>query len=158
MTYIAVPSHVQLFAAPWTVACQAPLSMEFFQEEYWSGLPFPPLKNLPNPGIKPTSLVSPALAGGFFTTSASWEALNYDSLKGKYALINTKWMSAAHFWSTLCFSFHCNWIQFSISWHFFKFIYWRIVASQSCASFCGTATWIRHMYTHTPSLLNFSPI
>ena len=90
MTYIAVPSHVQLFAAPWTVACQAPLSMEFFQEEYWSGLPFPPLKNLPNPGIKPTSLVSPALAGGFFTTSASWEALNYDSLKGKYALINTK--------------------------------------------------------------------
>ena len=91
-----------------------------FQEEYWSGLPFPPLKNLPNPGIKPTSLVSPALAGGFFTTSASWEALNYDSLKGKYAIINTKWMSAAHFWSTLCFSFHCNWIQFSISWHFFK--------------------------------------
>ena len=83
-------SYVQLFVTLWTVAHQGPLSMGSSRQVYWSGLPFPPLKNLPNPGIKPTSLVSPALAGGFFTTSASWEALNYDSLKGKYALINTK--------------------------------------------------------------------
>ena len=48
-----------------TVACQAPPSMGFFQQEYWSGLPFPPAGGLPNPGIEPTS---PALAGGFFTT------------------------------------------------------------------------------------------
>ena len=46
-------SGVQLFAAPWTVACQAPLSMEFFRHEYWSGLPFPTPGNLPNPGIEP---------------------------------------------------------------------------------------------------------
>ena len=52
-------------AIPWTVACQAPLSMGFSRQEYWSGLPFPSLGCLPNPGIKP---VSPALAGGFFTT------------------------------------------------------------------------------------------
>ena len=46
----------------------------FSRQEYWSGLPCPPPGNLPNPGIKPTSLMSPALASGFFTTSATWEA------------------------------------------------------------------------------------
>ena len=57
------------FATPWTVACQAPLSVGFFRQEYWSGLPFPPPGDLPNPGIKPESLVSLALAAGFFTTA-----------------------------------------------------------------------------------------
>ena len=46
-------SPVQLFATPWTVAPQAPLSMEFFRQEYWGGLPFPSLGDLPNLGIKP---------------------------------------------------------------------------------------------------------
>ena len=59
-------SHVQLFATPWTVACQPPLSMRFSRQEYWSGLPCSPPRDLPNPGIKPKSLMSPALAGGFF--------------------------------------------------------------------------------------------
>ena len=62
-------SHVRLFATPWTVARQAPLSMEFSRQEYWSGLPCPPPRDLPDPGIKPLSLRSPALAGDFFTTS-----------------------------------------------------------------------------------------
>ena len=53
------------------VAHQTPLSMEFSKQEYRSGLPFPILGDLPNPGIKPTSLVSPALAGRFFTTVPS---------------------------------------------------------------------------------------
>ena len=48
-------SHVQLFAIPWTVACQAPLSMEFSRQEYWSGLPVPSPEDLPDPGIKPKS-------------------------------------------------------------------------------------------------------
>ena len=60
----------------WTVARQAPLSMEFSRQEYWSGLPCPPPGDLPNLGIKPTSLTSPALAGGFFTASTTWEAHN----------------------------------------------------------------------------------
>jgi len=68
-------SRVQLFATLWTVAHQAPLSMGFSRQEYWSGLPFPPLGDLPNPGIKSMCLMSPALAEGFFTTSATWEAL-----------------------------------------------------------------------------------
>ena len=58
-------NRVQLFATPWTAACQAPLSMGFPKEEYWSGLPFPPPGDLPNSGIEP---LSPALAGRFFTT------------------------------------------------------------------------------------------
>ena len=64
-------SHVQLFATPWTIAHQAPLSMGFSKQEYWSGFPCPPPGDLPNPGIKPVSLRSPALAGGFFTTSTT---------------------------------------------------------------------------------------
>ena len=73
-------SCVGLFVTPWTVAHQAPLSMGFSRQEYWSGLPGPFPGDLPDPGIEPTSLVSPALAGGFFTTSATWEALEYVDL------------------------------------------------------------------------------
>ena len=58
-------SHIWLFATPWTVACQAPLSMGFSRQEYWSGLPSTSPGDLPNSVIKPAS---PALAGGFFTT------------------------------------------------------------------------------------------
>ena len=61
-------SRVQLFVTLWAVACQAPLSMEFSRQEYWSGLPCLPPGDLPNPEMEPTSPVSPALAGGFFTT------------------------------------------------------------------------------------------
>ena len=64
-------SHVWLFAIPWIVACQAPLSRGFSRQEYWSGLPCSPPGNLPDPGIEPTSLMSPELAGGFFTTRAN---------------------------------------------------------------------------------------
>ena len=67
-------SHVCLFATSWTVAHQALLSVGFSKQEYWSGLPFPPPGDLPDPGIEPES---PVLAGGFFTTSATWEAQLY---------------------------------------------------------------------------------
>ena len=66
-------SLVQLYVTPWTVALQVPLSMGFSQQEYWSWLPCLPPRDLPNSGIKPMSLRSPALADGFFTTSATWE-------------------------------------------------------------------------------------
>ena len=61
-------SHVWLFMTLWTRAYQAPLSMGFSWQEYWSRLPFPPPENLPQPGMELESLASPALAGGFFTT------------------------------------------------------------------------------------------
>ena len=62
-------SHVQLFVTLWTVAHQAPLSKGFSRQGYWSGLPCPPPENLPDPGMEPKSLMFPALAGEFFTTS-----------------------------------------------------------------------------------------
>ena len=58
------------------MAHQATLSMGFSRQEYWSGLPCPPPGVLPDPEIKPASLKSLALAGGFFTTSTTWEALH----------------------------------------------------------------------------------
>ena len=67
-------SQVRLFVTLWTVACQAPLSMRFPRQEYWSVLPCPSPGDLPDPGIEPMSLESPALAGRLFTTSAAWEA------------------------------------------------------------------------------------
>ena len=78
---------VSKFATPWTVACQAPLSIEFYQQEGWSVLPFPTSEDFPSPGVQPMSLVSPALTGRFFiyhraslgaqlvkNLSAMWEA------------------------------------------------------------------------------------
>ena len=62
-------SRVRLFATPWTVARRAPLSMGFSKQEYWNGLPCPPPRDLPDPGVEPGS---PAL-GRFFTTSTTWE-------------------------------------------------------------------------------------
>ena len=63
-------SCVRLFVMPWTIGPQVPLS----RQKYWSRLPFPSPEDLPYPGIEPVSLMSPALADRFFTTSAAWEA------------------------------------------------------------------------------------
>ena len=67
-------SCVQLFVTPWTVACRAPLWVRFSKQQYWSGLPCPAPEDLPYPGIKSFFLMSPELAGGFFTSSATREA------------------------------------------------------------------------------------
>ena len=70
---MCVKSHqLCLSVTPWTITLQAPLSMRFSRQEYWSGLPFPSPGDLPNPGTEPASLKSCALAGRFFTTSATW--------------------------------------------------------------------------------------
>ena len=72
MSIIDVLSRVWLFVTLWNVACQAPLSMEFSKQEYWSKMSCPTPGNIPDPGIKLTSLVSTVVAGGFFTTSATY--------------------------------------------------------------------------------------
>ena len=84
------PQLCQLFVILWTVARQAPLSMGFSRQEYWSGLPCPLPGDLPNPGIEPASLMSPALAGGFFTTIATWVALliGYTPIQNKKSFKN----------------------------------------------------------------------
>jgi len=58
---------------PWTVACQAPLSMEISRQKYWRGSPFPSPGDLPYPGVEPASLVSPALAGRYLTSAPPGE-------------------------------------------------------------------------------------
>ena len=77
-------SRVRLFATPWAVTHQAPLSMGFSRQEYWSGLPCPPPGGLPDRGMETASLMSPALAGGFSTTSTTWEAQLH-----RYNVLNT---------------------------------------------------------------------
>ena len=64
-------SLLQFFVTHWTAAHQALLSIGFFRQEYWNGLLCPPPGDLPNPGVKPESLISPALAGWFFTISTT---------------------------------------------------------------------------------------
>ena len=66
-----------LFVPQWTVACQVSLSMRFSRQECWSGLPFPSPEDVPYPGIELAFFTSPALAGGFFTTSVTWEGTYY---------------------------------------------------------------------------------
>ena len=76
--HVCVCCIVQLFSTLWTVACQAPLFMTSPRQEYWSGLPVPPPRDLPSPGIKPTSPEPPALAGGFFTTEPPGKPILYN--------------------------------------------------------------------------------
>ena len=78
--------HVCLSVALWTVTCQSPLSMKFFGQEHWSGLPFPIPGDLPDPGIKPAS---PALAGGF-SASATWKARSGDAWCKIIIILRTK--------------------------------------------------------------------
>ena len=73
--YAQLTSHVQLFETPWTVAHQAPLSMEFSRQKFSSRLPFPPQGDLPNTGIEPVSHASPSLASRLFTSAPpDWDA------------------------------------------------------------------------------------
>ena len=85
---------VQLLVTLWTVACQAPLSMGFSSQEYWSESPCPPLGGLSDPGIKPVSVMSPALAHRFFTTRTSWEAC----LEGRVSFFTQRHHSLAAAW------------------------------------------------------------
>ena len=116
-------------ANPWTVARQAPLSMVFSRQEYWSGLPCPPLEDFPNSGIKPSSLMSPPLAGRFFPTSIAWEALAsrrvylFRAESGKLGMI-----------CFLSFFFFLFLIFLNFTSFYFTILYW----------FCHTSTRIHH--------------
>ena len=81
---------VKLLHLLWTVAHQAPLSMGFSKQKYWSGLLGPPPGDLPDPGIEPVSLMSLALPGGFFTTSATWEVQEINIVPTCWATVRAK--------------------------------------------------------------------
>ena len=94
-------SGVWFFVIPWTVSRQAPLSMKFSRQEYWSGLPFPTPGDLPNAGIKTTY---PVLAGGFFTTEKLWSILLKHIVLSLFPFLPLFSLWAASLWVTLLFS------------------------------------------------------
>ena len=114
---VCVPSHfsrVQLFVILWTIAHQAPLSMGFSRQEYWSEFPCSPPGNLPDPGIESKSLMSPALAGRFFNTSATWEILGV-----VYGLYYVEICSCSSYFLE---SFYHRWVSNFVK--SFLYIYW----------------------------------
>ena len=141
-------SHIQLFATPWAVSCQASLSMEFSRQEYWSGLPLPSPENLPYPGkvgIKAVSPTSPSLAGGrlsnsdtccFWATAFQKGVLSLFELpscrsQGKWkcqgsknsGLQRWKWFSFLIYYFTEA-SLHIKWIRNEFPCSFSSYIFW----------------------------------
>ena len=114
-------SHVWFSVTPWTVACQAALSMEFSREEYWSGLPFPSPRDLPDPGIKPGS---PALTGGFFTTAPPGKP-PYSLLSRKYYTVVKVALILEHGQSILIREFNFSHSPRAIWETFFPFVWQR---------------------------------
>ena len=98
--YVRVFSHSGMSnsATPVDLACQSPLSVEFSRQEYWSGLPFPPPRDLPDPGILPASLASPVLAGIFFTTGPPVPALTLPNTQTGWVDV---WVASGKKWSFL---------------------------------------------------------
>ena len=124
-------SPVQLFVTPWTVARQAPLSMEFSRQEYWSGLPFPSSGDLPDPGMEPVSPESPALAGGFFAT-------------GPPGKLKDLGLGLQFFFLVISLSDFSIWVvpvsqavmNDSFSFSFLEYIVQFSSVTQSCLTFC----------------------
>ena len=83
------------FATLWIRAHQAPLSMRFPRQEYWSELTSPPPEDLPDPGTEPMSLASPELVGRFFTRSDSWEVGNFVTLLFIFPLLENNLFSSS---------------------------------------------------------------
>ena len=112
-------SHVQLFAIPWTVAHQAPLSMGILQQEYWSGLPCPSPGDLPDTGIKPMSPCGSCIVGRFFTTEPSGKLL---------------WSLSKHnfWWLHNCPSLDCITFMFVLIRNVSLFIYLLITILNNC--------------------------
>ena len=97
-----------IFPTLWTVAHRASHSTRFSRQDYWSGLSCPPAEDVPNWGIRPVSHMSPALAGGFLTTSATWEALSLLMLLDtfSYISINTPPTGFLYYFSFSLLIFH----------------------------------------------------
>ena len=141
-----------LFVIPWTVSCQAPLSMGFPRQEYWSGLPFPSLGDLSDPGIRHMSLVSPVQAGRFFTTEPPGKApipslleiflflivIHRCYILSNFFLCQLVW---SYDFSSLAYWYgELYWLIFFLFFFNFTVLYW----------FCHTSTCICHGCTRAP--------
>ena len=105
----SVASAVLDFATPWTVAHQAPLSTGFSNQEYCSGMPYPPLEDLPNSGIKPSSPASPALftAEPLGSPSTVSSIVQNRSDCGENSKLSVNYEAQINFWYTFMFIFYC---------------------------------------------------
>ena len=123
-------SHVQPLVTLWTVACQTPLSMGFSRQEYQNGLPCPPPGDLPNPGTEPASLMSPSLAGGFFTTSNTYYLTPvldlFDSLESSE-------------WASLVAQLVKNLPAMQETW--VQFLYWEYNVEKEMTTHCNIIAW-----------------
>ena len=130
-------SCVQLFGTLWTVAQQTLLSMRLSRQEYWTGLPFLSPGDHPDPGIEPASFTSPALAGLFFTTSATWET----PLVYYNTIVNTICQKIyiyvyIHIYTYTIYTYMPPLLFLPIAFVFFKSIFnLRIITLQYCAGF-----------------------
>ena len=130
-------SRVWLFVTP--VACQAPLSMGFSRQEYWSGLPCPPPGDLPDPGIEPMSLMSPALAGGFFQANAGLPCYlkpGYSFKRVSRVQKNKNKKAGVSIWSrkNRASGERLSWLTYPNNWHR------QSKAGGSCSVFTGLET------------------
>jgi len=116
-------SRVWLSVILWTVAHQVPLSMRFSMQEYWSGWQCPSPGDLSDPVIEPTSLTYPALAGGFFTISATWEAHLW-SVQFSHSVVS----NSAIPWTAACQAS----LSITNSWSLLKLVHWVSNARQPC--------------------------
>ena len=120
-------SRVQLFVTLWTAARQVSLSMGFSRQEYWSGLPCPPPGDLPNPGIKPTSLMSPALAGKFYTTEPPGKPfpspgdLPHPGIEPRSPALQADSLPSEPTGKSHCYLFFFFWKKHSLYFIFFNF-------------------------------------
>ena len=96
-----VSNSLQTHRPPQTAVCHALLLMEFFRQEYWRGVPFPPPGDLPDPEIELASLTPPALARGFSTTAAPWEAQNEHILKKRVFFLKSLVLSGLPWWDII---------------------------------------------------------
>ena len=108
-------SHLQLFATPWTAAYQAPPSMGFSRQEYWSGLPFPSPGDLPDPGIEPRS---PTLQADALTSEPPGKVVVFSNLRLSHVSFLLSSFFAVLVSSTLGFlSFPLCWVFFVLRFH-----------------------------------------
>ena len=105
------PQSCPTLSTPWTVACQAPLSMGLPRQAHWSGLPCLPPGDLLNPGIEPESLKFSALASGFFTKSTTWETPISTILLFSPVVIKQAFLPGPGFYSWVTWSNICNFLS-----------------------------------------------
>ena len=144
-------SPVQVFVTLWTVAHQAPLSMGFSRQEYWSGLPCPPLGDVPYPGVKPVSPASPALAGGFFTTEPSGILAGGKNIVHKLFVITFEcytsisdlpwWMLGAILVHILCLCYF-PFLSGRLSDFIFSPVFWNVVMMCFGLAFLISLGWV----------------